>query len=401
MTLAASLALAGAVLAALVPTEKRASAPETRAKVPQQQRPTQRPVPTAALKGTGIIRLGSTFHAAGGYDRYSYIIVDVNDALAAGVRKYPATTLVYMNGTSLPDDYFTGVPLEQAVARGWLLKDANGANILNIAYEHVVGDFGDPAYQQAFVTNVAAFLKRTKNDGIFLDDVIGAPVSFTGGPLPVRYPTPEAWENAMASFVAAIGKGLRARGYYVLVNPSKFVSGDGRSDTAELMTGWWRRLAPHVDGFMSEYWMQNAVDITQRRAIGSAWYENWTGWQSLQRVAQSAGAEFFALFYAKGTDAQVMRYARTTFLLDWSGRGGALMYEPTDRADPFHPMWVKQVGLPVGPKTQRQPGVFQRRFQKALVIVNATTQPVTVRINGVPRTIAAADGVFAALPRKP
>jgi hypothetical protein len=393
IALAASLALAGAVLAALDPGNER---PEAR----QQPKVKPRPAPQAAFKGTGIIRLGSTFHAAGGYDRYSYIITDVNDALAAGVRKYPGKTLVYMNGLSLPDNYSTGVPLQQAVARDWVLKDANGANIVNVAYGHVLGDFGNPAYQRAFVANVAAFLKRTKNDGIFLDDVIGAPVSFTGGPLPARYPTPDAWENAMVSFVAAAGKGLQARGYYLLVNPSKFVSGDVRSDTAELMTGFWRRLAPHVDGFMSEYWMQNAVDITQRRAIGPAWYENWTGWQSLQRVAQSAGTDFFALFYATTTNVPAMRYARGVFLLDWNGRGGALMFEPTDRADPFHPMWVKQVGLPVSSKSQRRPGVWQRRFQKALVIVNATTQPTTVRIDGVAHTIAATDALFAAPARK-
>jgi hypothetical protein len=150
---------------------------------------------------------------------------------------------------------------------------------------------------------------------------------------------------------------------------------------------------------MSEYWMQNAVDITQRRAIGPAWYENWQGWQSLQRVAQSAKRDFFALFYAAGTDVPVMRYARGVFLLDWNGRGGALMYEPTDRADPYHPMWVKQVGLPVRAKTQLAPGVLQRRYQKALVIVNATTRPMTVRVDGKPFTIAATDALFARPPR--
>jgi hypothetical protein len=389
-TLVVSLALvlAGVVYAALGPSE--AQAPAQRG---------AKPPPKASLKGTAIIRLGSTFHAAGGYDRYSYIVVDVNDALAAGVRKDPGTTLVYMNGTSLPANYFTGVDLSEAIAKDWVLKDANGANILNEVYEHVVGDFGNRAYQERFLQNVVAFLKRTKNDGIFLDDVVAAPVSFTGGPLPVRYPTPEAWENAMLSFVSTVGQGLHARGYYFLVNPSKFISGDGRSDTAELMTGWWRRLAPYVDGFMSEYWMQNAVDITQRRAIGPAWYENWQGWQSLQRVAQSAKRDFFALFYAAGTDVPVMRYARGAFLLDWNGRGGALMYEPTDRADPYHPMWVKQVGLPLQAKTQIAPGVWQRRYKKALVIVNATTRPATVRVDGKRFTIAATDALFARPPR--
>lgn len=367
---------------------------------PSARKPAPKPKPARTLAGTGVIRLGSSFHAASGYERFSYVIVDSGDARAAGTRKLPGTTLVYMNGISLPAGFSTGVPLAQAVANGWVLKDAAGATLTGNQYGHAVADVGSADYQRAFVANVSAFLERTKTDGIFLDDVVAAPAAFTGGPMPAKYPTPEAWEEAMLSFVASVGKGLHARRYQLIVNPSKFIAGDRRSDTAELMTGWWRRLGPHVDGFMSEYWMQNATDITQLRAVGPAWYENWTGWQSLQRVAQGMGKGLFALFYASASDAPTMRYARATFLLDWDGRRGALLFEPTDRPDPFHPMWVKQVGAPVGQKIERAPGVWQRRYQKAVVVVNATAQPVTVRVGELAHRIDATDAVFAAPPRR-
>jgi Hypothetical glycosyl hydrolase family 15 len=388
---AAAVVVTGAVSGAVGPARESAE--------PRPAKPRVDAAPPAALKGTAIIRLGSSFHAASGYERFSYVVVDDGDALAAGVRRLPGKTLVYMNGTSLPERYFTGVSLTQATRRGWLLEDESGATIMNETYGHAVGDFGDPAYQQQFVKNVAARLKRTKNDGVFLDDVVAFPRSLTGGPLPTKYPTPEAWEDAMVGFVAAVSKGLRARGYYVLVNPSKFVGGDVRSDTAEHMTNFWKRLAPHADGLMCEYWLQNPHELTQMRAIGTAWYEYWSGWQSLVNVAQARGVDFFGLFYGATTDVQPMRYARANFLLDWDGAGGALMFEATNRADPFHPMWVKQVGVPVGRKEEVRPGVWTRRYKHALVIVNANKAPVSVRIGSKTHTIAPVDALFAALPR--
>ena len=124
----AALVLAGAVLAALRTVEPLADT--------AKPKPNPRTVPRAALKGTAIIRLGSSFHAASGYQRFSYIVVDAGDALAAGIRKFPGTTLVYMNGTSLPDSYFTGVSHDQAAAHGWLLRDADGQPIMNVTYGH-------------------------------------------------------------------------------------------------------------------------------------------------------------------------------------------------------------------------------------------------------------------------
>ena len=51
---------------------------------------------------------------------------------------------------------------------------------------------------------------------IFLDDVLTSPSS--GGTFPAKYPSNAAWENAMVSFVAAVGQAVRANGYYLLVN---------------------------------------------------------------------------------------------------------------------------------------------------------------------------------------
>ncbi len=351
----------------------------------------------APLTGTGVVRLGTTFAKASGYQRYSYVLVSLGDAQAAA--KLPGTSLVYMSGTSIPPTWSTGVPFERARENGWLLRDDKGAYLTNEHYGTYIGDIGNRAYQQAFVTGVASFLARTKVDGVFLDDVVANYDALTGGAEPALYQTQQAWEAAMTSFMAYVGPALKARGYYVLANAGKFVAGDPVSDTAAYTADFWRRLAPSVSGMMCEYWLQNSTDFQQLRVIGTHWFENWTGWQGLVAVAQDAGADFFGLTFGSGDNFQAMRLGRGSFLLDWNGRGGAFMYSIKDRNDPYSSSWVTQFGAPLRPKFERAPGVWQRRYKRGLVVVNATSAPVTLRVNGALQTIAGADALLSPNPR--
>ena len=273
------------------------------------------------------------------------MLIGTNDARAAA--RLPGMSLVYMSGTSVQTSWSTGVSYDEARANDWLLKDASGAYVRNEQYGAYVGDIGDVGYQQRFANNVVAVLRASHADGVFIDDVIGDALALTGGAIPSTYPTSDAWESAMVSFVSRVGTLLKARGFYVLVSATKFVSGDLRSNTGEHVTEFWRRLAPSVDGLMAEYWLQSPIDVAQLRTVGTRWYENWAGWQSLVSVAQKAGVDFFGRTYGSGNDSRAMRYVRGSFLLDWNGKGGAVIYSATDRADPYHPAWVKQLGAPV------------------------------------------------------
>jgi hypothetical protein len=304
-------------------------------------------------------------------------------------------SLVYMSGTSIPRRWSTGVSYHEALANGWLLKDAGGAYVMNVKYGAFVGDVGDPAYQRRFINNVTEFLQRTRLDGVFIDDVLGHPLGLTRGVFPAKYPTGEAWESAMVSFVSTVGRSLKARGFYVLANASKFVSGDPRSNTSENVAGFWRRLTPSVSGLMLEYWLQSPIDVAQLRAVGPRWYELWPSWQSLVSVAQGAGVDFFGLAYGAGADVRAMRYVRGSFLLDWNGRGGAVIFSTTDRADPYHAAWVKQLGAPMKPKRQRAPGVWQRQYTRGIVVVNTLNAAVTVSVRGTEWTIGPTDALFA------
>jgi hypothetical protein len=350
------------------------------------------PKPAKMLRGTGIVRWGELPSTPLGHERFSYVLVSRQAARFAS--RSPGRSLVYMSGTSVQQLWSTGVSYSQAVAGDWLLRDLTGAPLKNTQYGAFIADVGSRSYQQRFVDNVTKFVRSTGVDGIFLDDVVANPYLMTGGTYPAKYPSQGAWEDAIVSFVTNVGSALKANGVYVLANASKFVPGDAQSDTGEATRDFWQRLTPGVSGLMVEFWLQTAADTTQLRGVGARWFENWQGWQGLISFAQRAGVDFFGLGYGLSSNTRAMRFLRASFLLDWNGRGGALIYQTTDRADPYHPAWVKQPGAAVAGKSEPQPGVWLRRFTNAIVVVNASDEAVQLQVGGVRHVVPATDAVF-------
>jgi hypothetical protein len=385
------LVSASVVLASEEPTAAVASAPTA-----IRAAAASKPKPTPPLTATGILRFGDSYPKAAGYERFSYVLV--TRQFAGEAARLPGKSLVYMNGTTVQTGWSTGVTYQETLANDWILRDAGGALMTNGQYGGYVADIGSRGYQERFVANVAAFLTRNKNDGVFLDDVLAGGGGLHGS-LPAKYPTDQAWEDAMVSFIAHVGPALKAKGLYVLANAAAWLPSDPTTLTGEGYARFYKRIAPFLNGLMTEFWMQTPADVAQLRSLGSHWSEHWDGWQSLVSSTQGAGADFFALTYGDDTDRRAMRYGRASFLLDWNGRGGAFIWNPVDNHDPYAPTAVKQLGRPVTPKLQRADGVWQRRYEKGMVLVNPTKSDVTVRVGQSNITIAPADAIFARLPK--
>ena len=91
---------------------------------------------------------------------YSLVIGGTSDA--ATLASMPGISLAYFSGTDVNTQWSTGVPYSQALANGWLLKDASGNLLVNQGYpDDYVGDVGSSAYQQAWISNVLAYLAAT------------------------------------------------------------------------------------------------------------------------------------------------------------------------------------------------------------------------------------------------
>ena len=194
------------------------------------------------------MRLGSSWSSGSGYDRYRYLIVGRGAASAAASQ--PGMSLVYHSGTSVNTSWDSGVPYAVASANNWLLRDASGTLLINSGYpDNFIGDVGNTAYSTEWSRRVGDYLASVGVvDGVFIDDVL-ADILPLSGRYPAKYPNQAAWLNAMASFVSAVGPALKARGFYVLVNAHKWLSGNGDSDTGVLQAQWWQRLGPYSVGF--------------------------------------------------------------------------------------------------------------------------------------------------------
>jgi hypothetical protein len=387
LTTAAFIAISAAFALGSKPAARESSSVNTAASGSRRALPT---------KGIGLIRLGKPLDQSAANGRYAYVIVDRGQARRA--RRLRGTTLAYMSGTDIAN-FDTGVPMDAAVANNWLLRDSAGNLLADDGYEGVyLADVGSTSYQQAWVRNVVAFLRSTGIRGVFIDDVIADPRGWTVGEVfPAAYPDEPAWAAAMTSFVKAVGPELKAHGYYVLLNANGRVRDTATTDSWQYAS-WWRQLAPYVSGFLDEYWQQNPNDVTQLRSIGTAWYQEWHGWQRLVSVAQQAGVDFVGLTYGTQEDLRAMRFGKGSFMLEWNGKGGAFIFE-TEDGDPYNAAWVVDLGRPLRPKVEVQPGVWRRRYERGLVVVNVTTAAVTVRIDGTPTTIQPTDAFFLQTPR--
>jgi hypothetical protein len=350
-------------------------------------------ISTSAPTATGILRTGNTYATSTNYNRYDYVIVGRGDAAIAG--GLMSKSLVYMSAADINPNLDAGVSYTQASANGWLLKDASGNYLKSAGWGFYVADVGNPAFQQAWVNNVGSFLALNGDDGVFIDTVIADVAALTGGTYPTLYPNQAAWETAMASFVAYVGPALKAKGFYVLANAHKYISGNNGSDDGSLEASWWTRIGPNLSGLMTEYWMQDPTSIGRLRGIGAEWYNHADGWQKLVSVAQSTGADFFGDTYASSTsDIRPMRYGKGTFLIDWDGGGGALFVD-LGGADPWNAAWTTNIGAPNGAKFQLQSGVWQRNFSQGYVVVNENVGSVTVTVNGTARTIGGTDALIS------
>jgi hypothetical protein len=312
--------------------------------------------------------------------------------------------LFYTSPWEVNTQWSTGVTYNEALASGWLLKEANGNYIHTYGNAStLMADFGDAAYQQRFIDNILARLAANPAiDGIEVDNLASAEPC--GWPIPIKYPEGGAWQNAMLSFVAKVGNALRSRGYYVMYNSSGSwynnnpCSGD---DGGSFTQQWYNRLGSTggVSGIMYEYAFQDPNNLTRLMdsSAPGAYMHSWSGWQKLGQIANANGFDFLPITWGSSTDRRVMQYARGSFMLDWDGVHGAFGYciNPCYTAgDSWNINWASDLGAPKTVKTQLQTGVWRRDFTKGIVVVNTTLSSFTTTINGTAHTIAPTDALI-------
>ena len=217
-------------------------------------------------RGIGILRFGNSYSSGADYSRYQYVIVGPGDAGAAGT--LAGTSLVYQSGVDITTGWSSGVPHQTAVARGWLLKDANGGYLTN-GFGGYIGDVGDSGYQRAWVHNVASLLAKNGNEGVFIDNVLGDLSGLTGGKLPARYSSQSRMGERDGLFHRLCWTSTQGSRLLRPGRRHKYVAGDPGSDDGSLERRWWRRIGASVSGLMSESWLATPSREQQASSDGA------------------------------------------------------------------------------------------------------------------------------------
>jgi hypothetical protein len=325
----------------------------------------------------GLIRYGDLATMLN-LNQYRWVGTGLNSSEMRLAASEPGISTYYTSAVLVANYQDDGVPYSEALANGWLLRDAAGNLIThNNVY---IGDVGSAGYQQAFAAHVAARLAQYPGlNGTYNDDFPVDPRPIwagyncaSPGSWPVKYPSRAAWEAAMVSFAQNVGAYLHARGYYLIANSSGFSCTDGAGSNNGLLTRyWWQQIGPYFDGLMVEHWMwQNG----HTRKVGSSWDNSWDTYADLTNVAQSVGADMIG--EDQVNSAQAYRYGKATLALNWNcGDGTFVLLSSTD---PWTYGVNQNLGCPTGAKYQVATNVWRRDFAQGYVIVNPTAAAVTV-----------------------
>ena len=331
----------------------------------------------AAAPSTGLLKIAGPFPAAVDAGNYQYVVLHsdraalipalkaANPQLKVLVYKDMAAAVSWAGTAKLP----AGVGMAEAEANpDWFLTDTTGKRIEWCDY---AGDWqmdvGKASYQDRWATNVGADMRANGWDGVFVDDTNASQSWHLCGRTIAKYPTDAAYASATRSFLANVGPALTSRGFLVIPNIYLPYS----SNALATWTDW----ISFTSGGMQEFWSKWGTGDT-----GHFTGNDWTYRQQFLATTQRAGKIFLGLTYAPTGDVRSMRYARSTFLLDWDGGRSALLLESGSGVDPTASDWMTDIGAPRG---ARYPvgAAWRRDYSAGTVVVNPSNSTVWVGLD--------------------
>jgi hypothetical protein len=249
----------------------------------------------------------------------------------------------------------------------WLLHDQNGNPVIAPGRTDLyAADVGNPGYQQACATNAAALAKKYGFDGIFWDVVEGN-LGYTLRPgisVP-EYPNNTAWQTAMNSALAYLGPAMRAQGLLSIGNV-----GDAAN------TAQWKQWVGHLDGVEEESWTDGGSGLAQQ----IPWFS-----QKLDELSWAMANGKYEFVHSYNTTEAANTYGLAAMLLAANRSASYSTSNGATSDEYWFPEYdtAQQLGAPAGPYTVLANGVYERAFDKGIVLVNPTANMIpTFRLGG-------------------
>jgi hypothetical protein len=263
-------------------------------------------------------------------------------------------------------DISSGVSYEQAASNGWLLRNTNGSPFTFQGYSWLWAvNVGSSSYQQAWATDVLSELRSAPWDGVLLDDVNPTIRYHYCVSCVAEYPSDTRYASAMRSFIENVGPRLRAAGKLAIAN-----------------LGSWSAYPSVVDPWLT--YLSGAMDeefVKWGDQSGSGYADPGTWAIQLQELkhTEKAGKLFIGITHSSNSDEHAAVYGYATELLAGDGKAEFAM-TGNYSGEPWFPEYNYELGAPVGAYSEKSSGVYERRFQSGLVVVNPTLARVTVSL---------------------
>jgi hypothetical protein len=302
--------------------------------------------------------------------RHGYVILQAwqQDRLHALKAANPAVkVLVYKNlsftsNTSQNGYSPSGVNYAQANRDNpdWFLRNTSGQRFNPWGYSwNWAMDVGNAGYQARWAKDVLAELRSQGWDGVFMDDVNPTMKYHYDAAKVAKYPTDAAYSAATRSALAAITPSIRASGKVAVANIGAW------SAYYSTGTDWLR----YLDGAMDEMFLKWG------NAVGEGYDPS--RWQTqVKEIKEAArqGKDFIGITHSGQTDAQAARYGYATMMLATSGGHAQFALTHDYSQETWFPEYDYDLGAPTGADTLDSNGVYRRRFERGLVLVNPTSQ---------------------------
>jgi hypothetical protein len=319
----------------------------------------------------GLLRHGGDLPQMGAPSRYGYVILNAwehgyieglkaaNPQIKVLVYKDMAackySTGMDSAGTSF---YSVGVGCQEASSSHpeWFLTETSGDRIEWCDYPgNWFMDVGSSSYREAWAANVLSDLQGYGWDGVLVDDTMYSPRYHLCGRTIAAYPDDTSFAAATEGFLAQVGPRLTSAGFEVIPNIS---------DASPSVFGRW---VGYSSGAMKEWWVKDNNRVRSD--------PDWSYEQAYLDVTTAQDKSFLAVTYGSMGDVSLMRYARASFLLGWSGTTGTLIYHAGTGVDPHSEEWTIEVGMPTGDRYPVGPA-WRRDFTEGTAIVNPSSSSI-------------------------
>jgi hypothetical protein len=281
--------------------------------------------------------------------------------------------LAYMNGTFAQETQGTAFPST------WYARDSRGYKVTSKNYGNFLMDPSSGGWIGNRTEFCRKLLAESGYDGCLLDMLGTAPLNpgyLTA--LPINPATGQVWTEH--HWLSATGN-IAAQTKTAVAPALVFGNGLGNGSRYFDAQAPARQILRGADGGIAESWIRSSSQGITRFRTEDAWKRD----VDMLRDAQNSGDTVlvFTKVWTSGTQAQKdawHAYALASFLLGTGGEGRFTFsydrsYDPTARAA----WWNIDIGRAVE-AYHKAAGLYQRRFERGIVVVNPTTVSATITL---------------------